>query len=80
MIIPIISHLIHLQVYHPFTDYFDLEPVDEYHDRVITLDEFLKTHADMKWPTGERKAYCSKDAAKMNMNGDRCPRVGIKKH
>lgn len=61
-------------LYAPFTDYFDLAAVQEYHEQIITMEDFLETHADMKWPQEMRKAYCSSDAAEMN-NGI-CTRGG----
>lgn len=41
----------------PFTDWFRLEPVLEYH-RVITAEDFMKNVAPVIWPPEKRIGHC----------------------
>ena len=40
-----------------FTDWFQLEPLQEYH-KVILAEDFMKYLAPKYWPKGKRKGYC----------------------
>jgi peptide-O-fucosyltransferase len=41
----------------PFSDFFQVAPLQEYH-RVILMEEFLEKLAPKYWPIGKRIGYC----------------------
>ena len=41
----------------PFTDWFELEPVQSYH-KSLPLEDFMEQLAPKKWPPGNRTGYC----------------------
>lgn len=41
----------------PFTEWFLVEPFEEFH-RVITMEDFLENFGVDKWPPGKRVGYC----------------------
>ena len=54
----ILHHLNHLlQRNVPFTDWFKLESVQNYH-KSLPLEDFMEQLAPEKWPSGNRTGYC----------------------
>ena len=41
----------------PYSDFFELEPLQEYH-RTLPLHEFMRQLAPTHWPPGNRTGYC----------------------
>ena len=50
-------YLFHLQKNVPFSDFFQVEPLQTYH-RVILAEDFMKHLAPTHWPKGTRRGYC----------------------
>lgn len=41
----------------PFSDFFQVEPLQSYH-RVVLAEDFMKHLAPTYWPKGKRHGYC----------------------
>ncbi|XP_072170304.1 GDP-fucose protein O-fucosyltransferase 1-like isoform X1 [Diadema setosum] len=61
-------------LYIPVKDYFDIEKLREYHQHIVTFEDFMYELAPTHWPLDQRVAYCSNKAAEGN--GGICPRTG----
>ena len=42
----------------PFTEWFQLNALKEYHQHIVTAEDFMQHLAQKNWPIGQRKGYC----------------------
>ena len=45
------------QVNVPFTEWFQLKPIADYH-KTVTMEQFMEQLAEDHWPPQQRKGYC----------------------
>ena len=59
MMLPCVPFLpsLSLQGNIPFTEWFQLEPIQSYH-KSLPMEDFLSQLAPQKWPPGKRTGYC----------------------
>ena len=51
------SLLVAVQANVPFSEWFDIEPVESYH-KALPLEDFMAQLAPQHWPEGQRIGYC----------------------
>lgn len=70
IVLPPFIHYVDREVqFIPFTDYIDIEPIREFHS-VITLNEFLKSVAPIRWKEGQRRIFCY--SGRSGVRGEDC--------